>query len=145
MDKIVLDLRIMNDFTLNEYIKAERTSRFAASNIKKKATTYCRNITADVMIHGLKFDWPVKLKFDWYLPNRRKDPDNWSFMKKFIFDGMQKAIVQGVPFLDNDNFKNMHHGYDEDFYLDKDWPRLEIYQVVTSDEENTNGKQRTIC
>lgn len=140
MDKIVLDLRILTDYTLNEYIKAERTSRFAASDIKKKATTYCRNIVATSMIKGVKFDWPVKLKFDWYLPNKRKDPDNWSFLKKFIFDGMQKAILHGTPFLDNDNFANVHNGYDEDFYIDKEWPRLEIYPVSTDDKGMTNGK-----
>lgn len=130
MAKLIYDLKFLKNYTLNEYIKAERSSRYIASTMKKNATAYCRNIVLKEMIeNGLVFDWPVKLKFVWYLENKRVDPDNWSFLKKFIFDGMQKSMVRGVPFLDNDNYANIHLGYDEEFHVDKSNPRLEIYPM----------------
>lgn len=34
------------------------------------------------MVDGIIFNWPCKLKFDWYLADGRIDPDNWDFIKK---------------------------------------------------------------
>ena len=79
------------------------------------------------------FTWPAKLKFDWYLPDRRIDPDNWTFTQKFIFDGMLTAKLHGKTFLENDNVKNIG-GFDHDFYLDKANPRLEIYEMEATHE-----------
>ncbi|WP_432707545.1 hypothetical protein [Leuconostoc suionicum] len=96
--------------------------------MKKLGTLYAKQVVEQAMVDGIMFDWPCKLKFDWYLADRRIDSDNWDFIKKFIFDGMQKAKVRGVVFLGNDSVKNIR-GYDHDFYIDKENPRLEIYEM----------------
>jgi len=129
VNKIVLDLNYMKQFTQNKYIDGERKNRFIGSKMKKSATKYVREVVTQSMQDGIKFDWPVKLAFDWYLPDKRIDMDNWSFLKKFIFDGMQTAKVRQDVFLDNDNFANMRKGYTETFEIDRNNPRLEIYEV----------------
>lgn len=127
-NKICFNIEQYRDKTLNKYINAEITNKYAGSKLKKMGTLYAKRIVEQAMVDGIMFDWPCKLKFDWYLPNGRIDPDNWDFTKKFIFDGMQKAKVQGVVFLGNDSVKNIR-GYDHDFYIDKENPRLEIYEM----------------
>ena len=127
-NKICFNIEQYRDKTLNKYINAERTNKYAGSKLKKMGTLYAKRIVEQAMVDGIIFNWPCKLKFDWYLADGRIDPDNWDFIKKFIFDGMQKANVRGVPFLGNDNIKHIK-GYDHDFYIDKDNPRLEIYEL----------------
>jgi len=127
-NKIYFNIEQYRNKTLNKYINAERASRYAGSKLKKQGTLYAKAIVEQAMVDGVVFDWPCKLKFDWYLADGRIDPDNWDFIKKFIFDGMQKARVRGVTFLEIDNVKNIK-GYDHDFYVDKENPRLEIYEV----------------
>lgn len=76
--------------TLNEYIEAERTSRFIAANMKRKIEN---NIC--LIAKAAKFKLPENKTFDveiiWFTPNNKTDHDNISFAKKFIFDGLQKA------------------------------------------------------
>lgn len=127
-NKICFNVEQYRDKTLHKYIHAERTNRYAGARLKKIGTLYAKKIVEQAMVDGIIFNWPCKLKFDWYLADGRIDPDNWDFIKKFIFDGMQKANVRGVKFLENDNIKHIK-GYDHDFYIDKDNPRLEIYEL----------------
>jgi len=133
MDKVILDPNILRQFTLNKYIEAERKNRFIAAKLKKTATAYARNVFLQAITDNVSFSWPTKLKFDWHLPDRRIDPDNWTFTQKFIFDGMQKAQIGKRVFLDNDNVKNIK-GFDHDFYVDKVNPRLEIYEMEATHE-----------
>lgn len=106
--------------TLNEYINAERSSRYTAANIKRQATELAMLHTKTAMNKGVQFDWPCKLKFTWYTKNKRQDPDNVAFQHKFILDGFQKA-----GFLQNDN-RGYILGFVDDFNLDKDEPRVEV-------------------
>ncbi|MDF7636945.1 hypothetical protein PT274_01525 [Leuconostocaceae bacterium ESL0958] len=122
---IELDLTVMRQFTLNKYINAERQNRFSGAKMKKMATMYCKRQVELAMAEGLQFTWPCKLKLDWYLPDGRIDPDNWDFCKKYLQDGMQKAMYEGDAFLENDSIKFIV-GYDSDFAVDKEHPRLEI-------------------
>lgn len=128
IDKVTLDLMVLKPMTLNKYIDAERKNRYIGARLKRIGTTYARNVFMQAMVDKIVFRWPCKLKLDWYLPDRRIDPDNWSFTRKFIFDGMQLAKVRGTVFLTNDNIQNIK-GFDEDFFIDKSNPRLEIYEV----------------
>lgn len=110
-------LVIKEEFTdLNTYINKERANRFLGAKVKKdnteKAFYYFVNLKS--------IKTPVKFIFHWYLPNYRKDPDNISFAKKFILDGMVKA-----GFIPNDNLKNIS-GFGDEFYIDKENPRVEI-------------------
>lgn len=126
--KITLDVEMLRSLTLNKYIDTERRNRYAGAKLKRLGTNYARNVFLQALVDGITFEWPCKLKFDWYLPDRRIDPDNWSFTRKFILDGMQTAKTRGRVFLQNDNMQNIK-GFDEDFYLDKSNPRLEIYAI----------------
>ena len=99
--------------SLNEYIKAERSNRYKAANIKKSETFYCATEIHNAMKDGVQFDWPAILRFTWIVNNRRQDPDNIAFSKKFILDGMQKS-----GFIENDNLNNIL-GFIDDFIVDK--------------------------
>lgn len=128
MNKVTLDLKHLKPLTLNKYIEAERKNRFIGAKLKRVGTAYTRGVFLQAMVDDVLFTWPTKVKFDWYLEDRRIDPDNWAFTQKFIFDGMQTAKLRGKAFLENDNVKNVC-GFDHDFYLDKLNPRLEIYEM----------------
>jgi len=97
---------------LNEYINAERRNRFMAAKIKKDETFAASVAISNAMRKGVEFKWPCKIKFTWHLKNKRKDPDNVSFSKKFILDGMQKA-----GFVPNDNLKYIT-GFIDEFVVD---------------------------
>ena len=69
---------------------------------------------------GVQFKWPCRLKFTWYLRDKRKDPDNVAFAKKFILDGFQQC-----GFMSNDNWAHII-GFVDEFFVDKEHPRVEI-------------------
>ncbi|CAK1228767.1 Holliday junction resolvase RusA (prophage-encoded endonuclease) (RusA) [Fructobacillus tropaeoli] len=125
---IEFDLNVLKSYTLNKYIQAERQNRYIGSKMKKQATNYCQLVVQQAMVDGVRFEWPCKLEIKWYLPDQRIDPDNWSFTKKFIFDGMQKANISSEMFLPNDSYKFVK-GYDETFEVDKLHPRVEIRAI----------------
>lgn len=133
LNKVTLDLTHLKPLTLNKYIEAERKSKYIAAKLKRIGTAYARGVFLQATVDDMLFTWPTKVKFDWYLEDRRIDPDNWAFTQKFIFDGMQTAKLRGKAFLENDNVKNVG-GFDHDFYLDKLNPRLEIYEMEATHE-----------
>ena len=133
LNKVTLDLTHLKPLTLNKYIEAERKNKYSAAKLKRIGTAYTRGVFLQAMVDDALFTWPTKVKFDWYLEDRRIDPDNWAFTQKFIFDGMQTAKLRGKAFLENDNVKNVG-GFDHDFYLDKLNPRLEIYEMEIKHE-----------
>lgn len=133
LNKVTLDLTHLKPLTLNKYIEAERKSKYIAAKLKRIGTAYARGVFLQAMVDDMLFTWPTKVKFDWYLEDRRIDPDNWAFTQKLIFDGMQTAKLRGKAFLENDNVKNVG-GFDHDFYLDKLNPRLEIYEMEATHE-----------
>ena len=101
---------------LNNYIDAERKNRFIAAKIKKKMTEICLyNV-----LGAKKIDKKVHITFTWYCKNQKKDPDNISFAKKFILDGMVEAGV-----LKNDGWKQIK-GFEDRFEVDNKTPRVEI-------------------
>jgi Holliday junction resolvase RusA-like endonuclease len=101
---------------LNQYIRNERGNLYAAASIKKNMTEICTLCAKKVRPVGEK----VKLLFTWYCCNEKKDPDNISFAKKFIIDGMVKAGV-----LKNDGWKQIG-GFEDNFIVDKHNPRVEV-------------------
>jgi len=103
--------------TLNEYSDAERTHYRYGASIKKAETSRAAL--------ELKRQWKVQIpkaifKFTWYRKNRRTDPDNICFAKKFLLDAMEE-----VGIIDNDGWKNVA-GFIDEFEVDKDNPRVEI-------------------
>lgn len=98
------------DVTANKYISAERSNRFVAASLKSQATANAAQWTRKAMNDGISWHWPADLWFHWHVVNRRIDPDNIAFQKKFILDGMQKAKL-----LPNDSMEyigNLHDTFD---------------------------------
>lgn len=102
--------------TLNEYINAERSNKHLAAKMKKTYTDIC----AYSFIRATRPEGSAYFAFRWYRKDKRADPDNVAFAKKFIFDGMVKA-----KFLVNDGWTQVSELHDE-FFIDKKNPRVEI-------------------
>ena len=83
--------------SLNEYIKIERSNWRYAAKVKKDETNAVR-----LQVLNKKIETPCFIEFIWFVKNRKKDPDNIAFSKKFILDGMVSAGV--IP---DDSYKNI--------------------------------------
>lgn len=75
--------------SLNQYIGAMNNNRFVANNMKQEFTgiskLHCRLLTPR--------DDRVLVHFTWYEKDKKRDPDNIVFAKKFILDGLVLAGV----------------------------------------------------
>jgi len=103
---------------LNTYINAERSNRFAGA--KLKATNTDTVIWCAKQIKVLQPLENVRLTISWYCKNKKKDKDNISFAKKFIWDGLAKAGI-----IKNDGWNNIT-GFEDKFYIDTINPRIEV-------------------
>ena len=119
MNKVVIPLQLM---TLNQYTNANRTNRYSGAKAKKQATEICRLHTLQSMAEGFKLhELPAEFEFNWFLNNRRTDPDTLAFQKKFILDGF---VAAGL--LSNDGWGEIA-GWTEKFYIvKKEFQRVEI-------------------
>lgn len=118
MNKIMIPLPLM---TLNEYTTKQRTSIAVGNSAKKQCTRICRIHVLKAMREGFSIEnLPVRLRFTWYCANRRQDPDNICFQRKFILDGMVNAKL-----LENDGWDQIL-GFVDDFEIDKTNSRVEI-------------------
>lgn len=113
--KIVLSGELV---TLNLYSNAERTNRFAGASIKSDQTL---GVMYEVINKYTPVkNYPVSITIHWYRKNRKVDPDNISFAKKFILDGLKEAGI-----LENDGWNQIAEFHDL-FSVDKKNPRIEI-------------------
>ena len=112
MNEVIIPIDVL--VFCNEYINAERSNRYKAAAIKKQCTNACTLCTRQSMQKGVKFKWPCGLKFEWHLKNKRLDPDNIAFAKKFILDGFQKA-----EFLPNDSLEFIT-GFQDIYMVEKE-------------------------
>ncbi len=112
---------------LNDYTNLNRTNRYAAAQMKKKAQqliAYC----IMQQLRGVRFEKPVRIAFTWHEPNRKRDKDNIAFAKKFIFDALVENHV--IP---NDGWKNID-SFSDRFKVDTQHPRVEV-EIHTVDED----------
>ncbi len=87
--QVTIDYRFTS---LNDYITAERTSRYAAAEIKKRETEIAR--LSAISFRPLKA-YPVDVTCLWFRKDQRTDPDNIEFSIKFILDGfVQSGLLQ---------------------------------------------------
>lgn len=105
--------------SLNQYIDAERTNRYAAAKMKKDIQ---KRIGADIRAAKLgKAEVPVKLIYRFYEPNRRRDKDNIAAVAhKFVQDSL---VAEGI--LDDDGWDYVT-GFEDEFFVDKENPRIEV-------------------
>lgn len=118
MNKFVIPHELMD---LNKFINLQRSNRYAGAKAKKDQTNLCTMYIKRAMAGGLKIEqYPITVKFNWVMPNRRKDKDNIAFAKKFLLDSMQDAGL-----IVNDGWKEID-GFEDTFEVDKDNPRVEV-------------------
>lgn len=108
---------------LNDYTGASRTNPYKGNKMKadnEKIVMYAIR----EQLRRLHIEKPVMLKFAWYEPNKKRDHDNVSsFGRKVIQDALVKCKV-----LQDDSWKFVT-GFTDDFYCDKENPRIEVLIV----------------
>ncbi len=112
----------LNDCLHGERIAIRKNGKFTTKgNVLKQE--YQRKVVAEVrrQLMGIHIEKPVEIKYTYFEPNKKRDLDNISaFAHKVIQDGLVKGGL-----LANDGWKNIV-GFSDDFYVDKDNPRIEI-------------------
>ena len=109
--------------SLNDYIRAERGSMYAANAMKQECTSLAA--WAAKAARMPRFTRPVTVRFTWAEGNRRRDIDNVAFAKKFVLDGLVQAGVIG-----NDTPQYVA-GFEDRFQYDGRHPRI----IVEVDDE----------
>ena len=104
----------------NEYTSANRTNPYKGGKMKKDAEEI---IIWQIrqQLRGVHITNPIVLKYDFFEPNKKRDLDNISsFAHKVIQDSLVKTEV-----IKNDGWNEIT-GYIDQFYLDKENPRIEV-------------------
>ena len=115
-----IDKRLMG---LNEYTKANRTSKYVGNDTKQQEQEYiCWCIKSQ--LGNLKIDKPVVGHFTWIEENKRRDLDNVCFAKKFILDALVEMKV-----LKDDNRKIVTNFTDSFEYADKSKVIVELEEI----------------
>ena len=112
--------------TLNEYINAERSNKYAGAKIKKSNTEYVYTIVKSLLNSKKikKIDKLIEIRFIWHETSKMRDPDNISFCKKYILDGMVSAGL-----IKNDGHKQIV-GFTDRFIFEKMYGVEVILQTV---------------
>lgn len=104
---------------LNEYIAAERSSRYKAAQLKHR----CENSVSLALKQQLRrpLKEPVFMEYHWIEKDKRRDRDNiCAYGRKIIQDTLVKSKL-----LKNDGWGNIS-GFSDSFAVDKHNPRIEI-------------------
>lgn len=104
---------------LNEYIEAERTSKYLAADMKANIEEVI-GWEIKAQLRGLVITKPVFIHYHWVEPNRKRDKSNIAFAKKFIEDAL---VTMGV--LKNDGWKQIDC-FTDSFDVDRDNPRVKV-------------------
>lgn len=105
---------------LNEYIDAERTSRYKAASLKSQAEQLVM-IYARRDLRRWRAKGSVYMRYTWYERDRRRDKDNVSgYGRKVIQDALVKA-----GYLRGDGWAHIE-GFSDAFAVDKGRPRVEV-------------------
>lgn len=102
---------------LNEYVNISRRNRFASAKVKREQ----QDIVSVFVPRGTKmFHAPVKIIFNWFEPNRKRDIDNVSFAKKFILDCL---VTMNVLIDDSQKYVVK---LEDNVFVDRKNPRIEV-------------------
>ncbi len=101
--------------SLNDYTNANRTNHYKGNKLKQRTQ---RDI--GYYLPKVKITKPVKIKITWFEKNKRRDPDNVIFAKKFILDAMVNAGVLV------DDSQKWIKGFEEVVKVDQKNPRVEV-------------------
>ena len=104
--------------SLNDYIRACRANKYAASKMKRE-----NEDEIGFYLKPLPKLKKVSILFYWHEKTKRRDYDNIAFAKKFILDAMVKYGK-----LDDDNRNNVFGFEDRFSYGHEDYVELTIYE-----------------
>lgn len=115
--------------SLNEFIAKTKIHKgdWNAGNELKRMTQ--ANIHYFIK-HLPKIEKPVKIDFVWHEQDKKRDPDNIAFAKKFILDALQEILV-----LPNDNWRYIQGFTDSFVYGDGNYEVEIILKEVVSDDK----------
>ena len=103
---------------LNKLINSNRVSKWnGVKNKKENQQLVCQYIKIQSIPHFER----LRIIFNWYEENRKRDYDNIASAKKYILDAL---VEMGV--IDNDSQKHIYPQFIDNFYLDKENPRIEV-------------------
>lgn len=90
---------------LNDYTRDNRANRYGGAQTKKVAEAI---VTAYIRASGISpMRGPVRMRYTWREPNRRRDKDNIAFARKFIQDALvAEGILSGDGWKDIDGFED---------------------------------------
>lgn len=118
---------------LNDYIDACRRNRYAANNMKHQAQADL----AWFLRRMPEITKPVWIRFTWTEKDRRRDPDNVAFGKKFVLDAMVR-----MGKLKNDN-QTWILGFEDRFQRGPEYKvEMELYEygpAAASETAADNG------
>ncbi len=101
--------------SLNDYTNANRTNHYKGNKLKQRIQRDISRCLPKVTITQA-----VYIKIRWYEKNKRRDPDNVIFAKKFILDAMVNAGVLV------DDSQKWIKGFEEVVKVDHKNPRVEV-------------------
>lgn len=105
---------------LNTFIDANRRNVHVGAKLKKEAQWQVE-LAAKRQLKKWKPRGPVRMRYIWYEPNRKRDKDNISSGgRKIIQDAL---VVAG--YLKNDGWRDIV-GFSDDFEVDRNNPRIEV-------------------
>lgn len=105
--------------SLNDYISAERSSKYRAAKMKLENEEFIRYCIGQTRIPHIKR--PVFLTYDFFEQSKRRDKDNISGLAhKFVQDALVASRV-----IDGDGWDHID-GYRDHFHIDKKNPRIEV-------------------
>lgn len=107
---------------LNDYTFACRGNKFAGANMKKQT----QKAIAPYLKPLPEFKKPIRIDFIWTEKNRRRDPDNVGFGKKFILDTL--VSLGKIP---NDNMTYIK-GFSDSFEVGEDY---KVTLIITEVDE----------
>lgn len=128
MIKLVIPGRLPG---LNEYIAAERTSRFKAASMKRENETLVLVAAKKSLRKWRQTNRPVMMRYVWYEKDRRRDMDNISSYGRKV---IQDALVKG-GYLRGDGWECIA-GFADGFAVDRKNPRVEV-EIVEVDPCDT--------
>lgn len=122
MQTFIIDGRLDD---LNKYTKACRTNPYVGAKMKKDNERIVMYYIQQAKLKPIT-NYPVKLKIDWYEPNRKKDIDNITFSTKFILDSLVKMNI-----IEDDSQKYINE-IEHYIHVDKNQPRIEVSLIERS-------------
>lgn len=105
--------------SLNEYIRAERSTKYAAATMKHSWQNYIIAYIVKAKVKKVKV--PVNLVYRHYVKDRRRDRDNIAaLVHKFTQDAL---VMAGI--LKDDGWDFVLNSYDT-WHIDRKHPRIEV-------------------